>query len=43
MPKTHIDIHGNVLDAKIKVWKERVPLPRASAKKTSLEEFKFSR
>ncbi len=42
MSKLHVDCHGNVLNPKIKVWKERVPLPRASHKRTSLREFHFS-
>lgn len=42
MPKLYVDSHGNVLDVKIKVWKERVPLPRASYKRTNLKEFHFS-
>lgn len=42
MSKLHVDCHGNVLDVKIEFWKERVLLPRASHKKTSLREFHFN-
>ena len=42
MPKLHVDIHGNVLNPKIKLWHEREKLPRVSAKKTSLKEFYFN-